>query len=54
MNNFFKSFNQNVSINDLDEFLIKLGANLAAPQPDDLLFGALFGLYNESKQINFS
>ena len=50
MNNFFKSFDQNVSINELDEFLIRLGANMAAPQPDDLLFGALFGLYtNESK-----
>ena len=36
MNTFFKTFNQTISLDELDGFLLKLGSHLATAEPHEL------------------
>lgn len=36
MDNFFKSYNLDIKLDELDNFLLKLGANLASLSPQEL------------------
>lgn len=54
MNTFFNTFNQTISLEELDSFLLKLGSHLATAEPHEL--AALFQQltkHNEGKLLLF-
>jgi hypothetical protein len=53
MKTFFNSFNQSIELQDLDSFLLKMGANLATAQPHEL-FALFKQLESKSKFIIYS